>query len=124
MKYVSLKDSEKKASRLVYGTGNNAIMGDDEGRAKDCIQRAFDHGFTVFDTAYAYGKAEHNFGLWLAGSGRREQVIILDKGCNPGQEGSADEMSQTTTPDGLCGLLHSAPGRPGVPGGSGHGSAE
>ena len=94
MKYVSLKDSEKKASRLVYGTGNNAIMGDDEGRAKDCIQRAFDHGFTVFDTAYAYGKAEHNFGLWLAGSGRREQVIILDKGCNPGQEGSADEMSQ------------------------------
>lgn len=94
MKYVSLKDSEKKASRLVYGTGNNAIMGDDEGRAKDCIQRAFDHGFTVFDTAYAYGRAEHNFGLWLAGSGRREQVIILDKGCNPGQEGSADEMSQ------------------------------
>ena len=83
MKYVSLKDSEKKASRLVYGTGNNAIMGDDEGRAKDCIQRAFDHGFTVFDTAYAYGKAEHNFGLWLAGSAGESRLSSWTKDVIP-----------------------------------------
>lgn len=68
-------------------------------------------------------------------AGRREQVIILDKGCNPGQEGSADEMSQDLIRQqceesrqrlqtDYVDYYILAPGRPGVPGGSGHGSAE
>lgn len=93
MIYTELENCNKKASRLVYGTGNTPIMGEDVGAAKECIQTAYDCGFTIFDSAYAYGHAEKNFGHWLAQTGNRENVIIFDKGCNPGQDGSEDVMS-------------------------------
>lgn len=83
----------KKYSRLVYGTGNNAVMGEDEGAAADCLDLAWENGFTIYDTAYAYGNAEKNIGRWISLRGRREEMILFDKGCNPGQKGSEDKMS-------------------------------
>lgn len=83
----------KKYSQLVYGTGNQAIMGEDTGAAMDCMDCAWENGFTIYDTAYAYGDAEKNIGNWLARRGHREEMVLFDKGCNPGQNGSEDVMS-------------------------------
>lgn len=83
----------KQYSRLVYGTGNHAIMGEDEGAATACTDLAWEHGFTIFDTAHAYGNAEQNIGKWLTRRGHRDEMILFDKGCNPGQKGSEDIMS-------------------------------
>lgn len=93
MEYRILDAKMAPASVLIYGTGNGAISGDDEGAAIDCLDRAYAHGFTMFDSAYAYGNAEVHLGKWLSLRGLRDQVVILDKGCNPGQKGSADVMS-------------------------------
>ncbi len=83
----------KKYSRLVYGTGNNAIMGEDAGAAVACMDLAWENGFTIYDTAYSYGNAESNIGKWMTLRGHREEMILFDKGCNPGQKGSEDIMS-------------------------------
>lgn len=89
----SLYNEMVKASSLVYGTGNDDIMGDDYGAARECLNIAYEMGFNVFDTANAYGNAEVNLGKWLQETGNRNNIIILDKGCNPGQAGSKDIMS-------------------------------
>ena len=49
----------------------------------ECYDMAFEMGFRVFDTAHSYGEGEKTLGTWLAKRGHREDVVILDKGCNP-----------------------------------------
>lgn len=90
MLYTTLDNIEKKASRLVYGTTGPTAGGDDE-KAFENYDIAYDLGFRIFDTAYSYGKGEETLGRWLQKSGHRDDVIILDKGCNP--------RATYTTPD-------------------------
>ncbi len=93
MNYRELKGTSKKASMLAYGLGNSRITGDDVSEAMDCIDMVWEHGFTVFDTANCYGNSEENLGKWLSKHSVREELIILDKGCNPGMTGSEDVMT-------------------------------
>lgn len=93
MEYQSLNKIEKTVSRLVYGTGNHKIMGDDSGLACECLDMAWEAGFTMFDTAHLYGNAELNLGIWMERRGLREKAVLLDKGCNPCMNGSEDEMT-------------------------------
>ena len=96
MQYKNLEGIKIPLSGLVYGTGMAKITGDDPGAAAEVLDMAFEAGFRVFDSANSYGNAEKNFGKWLADRGLREQVVILDKGCNPGQKGSTDIFSAET----------------------------
>lgn len=92
MQYATLTSINKRVSRLVYGT-NSAVCSPDPEIVFDCLDKAWAHGFTVFDTANAYGRSEENIGLWMDKRGLRDQVVLLDKGCNPGMHGSPDIMS-------------------------------
>ena len=51
---------------------------------------AWDAGFRTFDTAHSYGLGEETLGAWLVSRKHRQEAVILDKGCNPGQKGSDD----------------------------------
>lgn len=93
MQYARLWGIEKEMSRLIYGTGNDILRGKDTGAAIECLDAAFECGFRAFDSAYTYECAEENLGIWMQKRGNREQVIIIDKGCNPGQMGFLEEMS-------------------------------
>lgn len=93
MKYENLYDITPKASRLVYGSCQ-AMIDDDVERAMECLDNAYECGFRVFDTAYCYGHSEENIGKWMTKRGNRKDIILLDKGCNPGMIGSDDVMSQ------------------------------
>ena len=93
MKYRVLDGIGKKSSVFVYGTGNSKIMGEDEGLACECLDMAWQAGFTMFDSAHIYGNAERNLGKWMEKRGLREKAVILTKGCNPGMKGSADVMT-------------------------------
>lgn len=90
MKYSTIEGINKKLSRLVYGTPGCASEGDEK-RAFSCYDMAYDMGFRVFDTAYSYGEGETVLGKWIAHRGNREDIVILDKGCNP--------RATYTTPD-------------------------
>lgn len=96
MKYRPLRGTDKKASMLVYGLGNEKVTGDDEGAALACMDMAWAAGFTIFDTANCYGNSEKHLGKWLSKNSVRDNLIILDKGCNPGMIGSKDEMTPET----------------------------
>lgn len=87
MEYAGLGDDK---IRLVYGTGNQGITSGTREEAFRILDDAWENGFRMFDTAFSYGKAEERFGSWMESHGLREQLIIIDKGCNPGQHGSDD----------------------------------
>lgn len=82
MIYSKIEQIKNPLSRLVYGTPGIAIE-ELSDHAIECYDMAYEMGFRVFDTAYSYGYGEKNLGRWLTKSGHREDVTILDKGCNP-----------------------------------------
>ena len=95
MKYTNLDGIGKRASRLVYGTVQPVYAGSRE-EAFEALDAAWEAGFRIFDTAHSYGEdahAEKNFGAWIEARGVQDEVIILDKGFNPGQKGCPDVYS-------------------------------
>lgn len=99
MKYTRILDIDKPASRLVFGTGTRKVFGDDPAAAEECLDMVYEAGFTVFDSAHSYENAEENLGKWLIKRGCRDRLILLDKGCNPGQHGSDDTLTRQTILD-------------------------
>lgn len=97
--YLRIEGIPQKASRLVYGTGTPMISGDDEGMAFACFDRAWQCGFRTYDTAHTYGNSEKYLGDWMTERNCRDQIVLIDKGCNPGQKGYDDVFSAETIRD-------------------------
>ena len=98
MKYTYLEGIDKRASRLVYGTVRPVSDGSRE-EAFEALDAAWNAGFRIFDTAHSYGEdslAEKNFGAWIEARGVRDELILLDKGFNPGQKGCPDVYNAET----------------------------
>ena len=93
MKLVQFNGIPQKGSRLVYGTGVPATWNDDQAIAFETLDLAWEAGFRTFDTANRYGHAEEHLGAWMESRGVRDQLVLHDKGCNPGENGSTDTMS-------------------------------
>jgi aryl-alcohol dehydrogenase-like predicted oxidoreductase len=96
MDYVRLGSTGFKVSRLVLGCGNFGGvgsapaffgMGENAAQAAELMDRAWDAGINVFDTADAYGGglSETFIGQWLTrkGSAVRDQLVISSKVFNP-----------------------------------------
>ena len=84
MQYKQIPGLQKPLSTLVFGT-NHKLSGDDPGLAIEVLDMAYEAGFRTIDTANSYGNSEANIGKWLVQRGHREDMVILDKGCNPCQ---------------------------------------
>lgn len=93
METVKFANIPQSGSRLVYGTGVPKVTNDDMETAFETLDRAFAAGFRTFDTANQYGHAERNLGAWMEARGLRDQIVLHDKGVNPGQIGSDDVLS-------------------------------
>ena len=67
--------------RLVFGSAN---LTDDELTGL-LLDRFYDAGGRALDLANVYGDgdSERGVGRWLAGSGRRDDVVLYAKGCHP-----------------------------------------
>jgi aryl-alcohol dehydrogenase-like predicted oxidoreductase len=94
--YQRLGSTGLTISRLMLGCGNfGGIgsapefygMGETEAQAAELMDRAWDAGITVFDTADAYGggRSEAFIGRWLAGKGSRvrDRLVLSSKVFNP-----------------------------------------
>ncbi|MBR6705214.1 MAG: aldo/keto reductase [Clostridia bacterium] len=90
MKYSFLEGIPSPLSALTYGTPWTATRESTRAEAFKSYDRAWDAGFRTFDTAHSYGFGEDTLGVWLASRKHRQEAVILDKGCNPGQKGSND----------------------------------
>ena len=96
MHHQRLGSTGIKISRLGLGCGNfGGIgsapaffgMGEDEAQAIALLDRAWDAGITLLDTADAYGggRSEQYIGRWLAarGSSVRDRLVVSSKVYNP-----------------------------------------
>ena len=103
MEYRRLGSTGLRISRLGLGCGNfGGIgsapaffgMGETEAQAFDLMDRAFDAGINVFDTANAYGGgcSEAYIGRWLKmkGGAVRQQLLLSSKAFNPVGPGPND----------------------------------
>ncbi len=103
MEYRRLGTTGLKISRLALGCGNfGGIgsapaffgMGENEEQAIELMDRAFDAGINVFDTANAYGggRSEAFVGRWLRAKGPavRQQLLLSSKVFNPVGPGPND----------------------------------
>ena len=93
MKYRKIAGIDKPLSALTYGTPRSATGAQTRAEAFLSYDLAWEAGFRCFDTAHSYGVGEETLGLWLEDRHHRDEAVILDKGCNPGQNGSTDVMS-------------------------------
>ena len=96
MNYHALPGIPVPLSALTYGTPGTATKITSRADAFRSYDLAWEAGFRTFDTAHSYGAGEETLGMWLSSRKRRNEAVILDKGCNPGQKGSADLFSAQT----------------------------
>src|SRR5256885_14964554 len=103
MHYRRLGSTGVRVSCLALGCGNfGGIgsapaffgMGETESQAFDLMDRAFDAGINLFDTANAYGggRSETYIGRWLKtkGAAVRQQMLVSSKVFNPVGPGPND----------------------------------
>jgi aryl-alcohol dehydrogenase-like predicted oxidoreductase len=96
MEYRRLGSTGVSVSRLILGCGNFGGvgsapafygMGETEPQAHALLDRAWDAGINVFDTADAYGggRSETFIGNWLhaKGSAVRDRIVVSSKVFNP-----------------------------------------
>jgi aryl-alcohol dehydrogenase-like predicted oxidoreductase len=96
MDHQRLGSTGVKVSRLGLGCGNFGGvgsapafygMGENEAQAHELLDRAWDAGINLFDTADAYGggRSERFIGSWLATKGARvrDQLVLSSKVFNP-----------------------------------------
>lgn len=80
MKYAQIPGLDKQVSRIFYGTATRDMC---RGKnVNELLDAIYDTGVNAFDTARGYGMAEKSLGIWLRDSGKRDQVVVLTKGCN------------------------------------------
>jgi aryl-alcohol dehydrogenase-like predicted oxidoreductase len=92
MEYVTIKNSNLKASRVALGTwaiGGWMWGGSDEKLAVKTILKSFDLGINMVDTApvYGFGRAEEIVGKALKEYGKRDEIILATKAGLEWQDG-------------------------------------
>ncbi len=81
MKYETIEGVKIPASKLVFGCANDPMLAGEN--VDDLLDAVFDMGINMFDTAENYGLSEVSLGHWLKKSGKRDQVVLISKGCHP-----------------------------------------
>jgi aryl-alcohol dehydrogenase-like predicted oxidoreductase len=82
MEYGSLASVSRPISRVVQGTGDLAMM--DEEQSFALLDAAFAAGINTIDTAHDYGNGavERRLGQWMHERGLRDQIVIISKGAH------------------------------------------
>jgi 1-deoxyxylulose-5-phosphate synthase len=85
MRYISLAGVEKPVSVVALGTNTRAFAPDAYSRAAELLDALLDGGGNCIDTAhiYGFGSSEKLLGHWLKRSGRRDEIVLITKGCHP-----------------------------------------
>jgi len=87
VRYLMMKGLEKPVSKMIMGTSWLTL--EDEGKFHDLLDQYVEGGGTVIDTGRFYGRGtgiaqvEGMVRRWLEKSGKRDQVVIMDKCCHP-----------------------------------------
>ena len=101
MQYTSIPYVTKPVSRLMLGAaGARFANGED---VSDLMETALSCGINALDTARVYGESEAAIGRWLQKSGRRDEIVLISKGCHPNlaflarvnEQAAADDLQRS-----------------------------
>src|SRR5262245_7228420 len=86
MRYIRLAGLEKPVSVIGLGTASSAFTPDTYDRAAKLLERFLELGGNCVDTAniYGFGDSEKTLGRWIHESERRNELVLITKGCHPG----------------------------------------
>lgn len=85
MRYIEITQLEKPVSAIGLGTNSSAFTPEAYHRAAELLSRFLEAGGNCIDTAhiYGFGDSERVLGRWIQESGRRNELVLITKGCHP-----------------------------------------
>ncbi|HLE92215.1 MAG TPA: aldo/keto reductase [Anaerolineales bacterium] len=85
MRYIKIAQLEKPVSVIGLGTASSAFTPNTYDRAAELLDVFLKAGGNCIDTAhiYGFGNSEKTLGRWFQESGRREELVLITKGCHP-----------------------------------------
>jgi len=86
MRYLEISQLAKPVSVIGLGTASSAFTPKTYDRAAELLERFLELGGNCIDTAhiYGFGDSEKTLGRWIHESGRRNELVLVTKGCHPG----------------------------------------
>jgi 1-deoxyxylulose-5-phosphate synthase len=105
MRYIEITGIERPASVIGLGTTSRIFTPAGDDRVTQLIDAYLAAGGTCIDTAhiYGFGESEKALGRWLDQSGRRDEILLITKGCHP----HVDETGQFGPPRVTPKAIHS-----------------
>ena len=85
MRYIHIPQLEKPVSIIGLGTATSAFARETYDRAVELLERFLQAGGNCIDTAhiYGFGNSEKTLGKWLKEFRRRDEIVLITKGCHP-----------------------------------------
>lgn len=85
MRYLNVHGIGRPLSVIALGTATRVFTPETFSRAAALLDTFLDAGGNLIDTAHIYnlGASEKTLGRWLKASGKREQIVLVTKGCHP-----------------------------------------
>ena len=85
MRYIEIAGVEKPVSVIGLGTTSTIFTPSGDDQVAELIDAFLAAGGNCIDTAhiYGFGESERALGRWLEMSGRRDEIVLISKGCHP-----------------------------------------
>ena len=105
MRYIDITGIERPVSVIGLGTTSKIFTPAGDDRVAELIDAYLAVDGNCIDTAhiYGFGESERALGRWLAQSGRRDEIVLVTKGCHP----HVDEAGQFGPPRVTPEAIHS-----------------
>jgi len=103
MRYIEIAGVEKPVSVIGLGTTSKIFTPAGDDQVANVIDAYLAVGGNCIDTAHIYGlgDSERSLGRWLKETGRRDEIVLITKGCHPLVDGAGHFGPPRVTPEAI-----------------------
>ncbi len=103
MRYIEIAGVDRPVSVLGLGTTSAIFTPGGDDRVAELIDAYVAVGGNCIDTAHIYGlgESEKALGRWLGESGRRDELLLITKGCHPHVDETGQFGPPRVTPEAI-----------------------
>ena len=104
MRYIQIAGVEKPVSVIGLGTTSTIFTPSGDDQAAELIDAFLAVGGNCVDTAhiYGFGESERALGRWFEMSGRRDEIVLISKGCHPDVDWAGHFGPPRVTPEAIA----------------------
>jgi 1-deoxyxylulose-5-phosphate synthase len=103
MRYIDISGFARPVSVIGLGTTSRIFTPSGDDQVAKVIDAYLAVGGNCIDTAHIYGlgESEKALGRWLEESGRREEILLITKGCHPHVDATGHFGPPRVTPEAI-----------------------